>query len=114
MADGGQPVAGGSGANNVTQNQNVIINPAAQNAAAQLAQQILANTNVMLKQEIIKFPKYLGEKVRTLSLRRSSFQESMNVMFPMIGTTQQLLPIFDSVFVVKQKNGSILQSGISN
>jgi len=46
MADGGQPVAGGSGANNVAQNQNIIVNPAAQNAAAQLAQQILANTRI--------------------------------------------------------------------
>jgi hypothetical protein len=64
MADGGQLVAGGSSANNVAQNQNVIVNPVAQNAAAQLAQQILANTNVTLKQEIIKFPKYLGEKVK--------------------------------------------------
>ncbi len=114
MADGGQPVAGGSGANNVAQNQNVIVNPAVQNAAAQLAQQILANTNVTLKQEIVKIFVYFGKKRRTLSLRRNSFQESMNVKFPMIGMTQLLLPIFQSVFVVKQKNGSLLQSGISN
>ncbi len=34
-----QPVAGGSGLNqNLNQNQNVVINPAAQGAAAQLAQ----------------------------------------------------------------------------
>ncbi len=64
MEDGGQPVAGGSGANNVAQNQNVIVNPAAQNAAAQLAQQILVYTNVTLKQEIVKIPKYFGEKVK--------------------------------------------------
>jgi hypothetical protein len=64
MADGGQPVAGGSGANNVAQNQNVMVNPAAQNAAAQLAQQILANTNVTLMQEIIKIPEYFGEKAK--------------------------------------------------
>jgi hypothetical protein len=63
MADT-QPVAGGSGANNVAQKQNVIVNPAAQNAAAQLAQQILANTNVTLKQEIVKIPKYFGEKAK--------------------------------------------------
>ncbi len=50
------PVAGGSGTGRVVQNQNVIIDPAAQNAAAQLGQQILANTNVTLKQEIIKIP----------------------------------------------------------
>jgi len=64
MADGGQPVAGGSGTNNVAQNQNVIVNPAAQNAAAQLAQPILANTNVAVKQEIIKIPKYFGKKAK--------------------------------------------------
>jgi hypothetical protein len=52
------PVAGGSGAGHVVQNQNVIIDPAAQNAAAQLAQRILTNTNVMLKQEIIKLPEF--------------------------------------------------------
>jgi hypothetical protein len=60
-----QPVAGGSGANPNNANnvaQNVIINPAAQNVAAQLAQQILANTNVTLKQEIIKIPEFFGEK----------------------------------------------------
>jgi hypothetical protein len=63
MADP-QPIAGGSGANNVAQKQNVNVNPAAQNAEAQLAQQILANTNVMLKQEIIKIPEYFGKKAK--------------------------------------------------
>jgi hypothetical protein len=68
MADvNNQPVAGGSGANaNNTNNvaQNVVVNPAAQNAAAQLAQQILANTDVTLKQEIIKIPEFFGEKAK--------------------------------------------------
>jgi hypothetical protein len=64
MADQQQPVAGGSGANNVAQNQNVIVNLAAQNAAAQLAQQILANTNVTLQQEIVKIPEYFGEQAK--------------------------------------------------
>jgi hypothetical protein len=57
-----QQVTGGSGAGRIAQNQNVIINPAAQNATAQLAQQILVNTNVTLKQKIIKIPEYFGEK----------------------------------------------------
>jgi hypothetical protein len=57
-----QPVAGGSGAGRMAQNQNVVINPAAQNAAAQLAEQILVNTNVTLKQEIVKIPEYFGKK----------------------------------------------------
>jgi Zn ribbon nucleic-acid-binding protein len=39
-----------------------VVNPAAQPAAAQLAQQILANTNVTLKQEIVKIPEFFGEK----------------------------------------------------
>jgi predicted polyphosphate/ATP-dependent NAD kinase len=56
------PVAGGSGAGHVAQNQNVVVDLAARNPAAQLAQQILANTNVMLKQEIIKIPEFFGEK----------------------------------------------------
>jgi hypothetical protein len=67
MADAPQPVAGGSGINqnqNQNQNQNVVINPAAQGAAAQLAQQILANTNVTLKQEIVKTPEFFGEKAK--------------------------------------------------
>ncbi len=69
MADQ-QPVASGSGNNaqnnaqNQNQNQNIVVNPAAQNAAAQLAQQILANTNVTLKQEIIKIPEFFGEKAK--------------------------------------------------
>jgi hypothetical protein len=63
MADSGQPVADGSG-NNIAQNQNIFVNPAAQNAAAQLAQQILANTNVTLKQEIVKIPEYFCEKAK--------------------------------------------------
>ncbi len=68
--DAPNPVAGGSGTGNnanVAQNnapvqQNVVVNPAAQQAAAQLAQQILANTNVTLKQEIVKIPEFFGEK----------------------------------------------------
>jgi hypothetical protein len=69
MADQ-QPIAGGSGNNaqnnaqNQNQNQNVVVNQAAQKAAAQLAQKILANTNVTLKQEIIKIPEFFGEKAK--------------------------------------------------
>jgi len=67
MADQPQPVAGGSGLNqpqNPIQNQNVVIDPAAQGAAAQLARQILANTNVTLKQEVFKIPEFFGEKTK--------------------------------------------------
>ncbi len=58
--------AGGSGAgrNVPVNNQNVVINANAQNAAAQMAQQILANTNVTLKQELVKIPDFWGEKAK--------------------------------------------------
>jgi hypothetical protein len=66
MADGPDPklVAGGSGVgrNNVVQNQKVIIDLDALNASAQFAQQILANMNVSLKQEVVKIPDFWGEK----------------------------------------------------
>jgi hypothetical protein len=39
----------------------VVVDPAQQNAAAQLAQQILANTNVTLKQEVIKLSEFYGQ-----------------------------------------------------
>ena len=62
------PVAGGSSLNQpqnqVQQNQNIVIDPAAQGAAAQLARQILANTNVTLKQEVFKIPEFFGEKTK--------------------------------------------------
>jgi hypothetical protein len=57
------PIVGGSGQGNViNRQQNIIVDPTAQGAAAQLAQQILANTNVTLKQEIVKIPEFWGEK----------------------------------------------------
>jgi hypothetical protein len=68
MADANnQPVAGGSGANANNANnvaQNIVFNPAAQNTAARLTQQILANMNVTLKQEIVKIPEFFGEKAK--------------------------------------------------
>jgi hypothetical protein len=51
--------------------------PAVQNTAAQLAQQILANTNVMLKQEMVKILDFWGEKgndtIHLQNQRESSF-----------------------------------------
>ncbi len=69
--DAPNPVAGGSGTGNNANvvppvQQNVVVNPTAQQAAAQPAQQILANTNVTLKQEIVKIPEFFGENVKTL------------------------------------------------
>jgi len=66
MADNNAPPAGGSdlGCNKVVQQQNIVVDPAEQNAAAQLAQQILANTNVTLKQEVVKLPKFHREKAK--------------------------------------------------
>jgi hypothetical protein len=58
------PQAGGSGTGRTVpvQAQNVVIDANAQAAAAQMAQQILANTNVTLKQELVKIPDFGGEK----------------------------------------------------
>jgi hypothetical protein len=63
----GKPVAGGSGIgwNNVIQNQNVIIDLAVQNMAAQLAQQIITNTNDALKKEVVKIPEEREKGRRT-------------------------------------------------
>jgi hypothetical protein len=62
MTDNGQAGGSGAGRNVPVNNQNVVIDQNAQNAAAQMAQQILANTNVMLKQELVKIPDFWGEK----------------------------------------------------
>jgi hypothetical protein len=66
MADNNAPPAGGSdlGRNKVVQQQNIVVDPAEHNAAAQLAQQILANTNVTLTQEVVKLPKFHREKAK--------------------------------------------------
>jgi hypothetical protein len=97
------PPAGGSGTGHVVQQQNAIIDPAAQNAAAQLAQQILANTNVTLKQEVVKTPEFFSEKGKdTVNAQECS----------MTGTTPPLLPISDSVSAVKQKFGFLQPSDI--
>ncbi len=53
-----QPGGSGLGCNNVAQ----------QNAAAQLGQQILANTNVTLKQEVIKIPEFNGSMVKNAKI----------------------------------------------
>ncbi len=58
--DGGS----GAGRNVPVNNQNVIIDANAQNAAAQMAQQILANMNVTLIQELVKIPDFWGEKAK--------------------------------------------------
>jgi hypothetical protein len=93
MADNGNdnPQPGGSsiGCNNVVKQQNINFDPTQQNAAAQLAQQILANTNVMLKQ----FRSLLVKKARTLSLHLNSSQEMTNAKSLMTRTTQRHLPI---------------------
>jgi hypothetical protein len=62
MTDNAQAGGSGAGRNVPVNNQNVVINQNAQNVAAQMAQKILANTNVMLKQELVKIPDFWGEK----------------------------------------------------
>jgi hypothetical protein len=56
-----QPGGSGTGRTLPVANQNVVIDANAQ-AAAQMVQQILANTNVTLKQELVKILDFWGEK----------------------------------------------------
>jgi hypothetical protein len=97
MSNTDQP--GGSGAGRTVTNtqQNVVINANAQAAAAQLAQQILANTNVTLKQELVKIPNFWGEKGK----------ESTSVKSPTTGTTPLLTPTSASVSKGKSTNGML-------
>jgi hypothetical protein len=62
MTDNAQAGCSRAGHNVPVNNQNIVIDQAAQNIAAQMAQQILANTNITLKQELVKIPDFWGEK----------------------------------------------------
>ncbi len=62
MSNTDQPRGSGTGCMVANTQQNVIIDANAQAAATQLAQQILTNTNIMLKQELVKIPDFWGEK----------------------------------------------------
>jgi hypothetical protein len=62
MSNTDQPGGSGTGRTVANTQQNVVIDANAQAAAAQMAQQILANTNVTLKQELVKIPDFWGEK----------------------------------------------------
>jgi hypothetical protein len=62
MMDNAQAGGSRAGRNVPVNNQNIVIDQAANNAAAQMAQQILANTNVTLKQELVKIQDFWGEK----------------------------------------------------
>ncbi len=62
MSNQDQPGGSGTGRTVPVNNQNVVIDANAQQAAAQMAQQILANTNVTLKQELVKISDFWGEK----------------------------------------------------
>jgi hypothetical protein len=64
MTDNAQAGGSGAGRNVLVNNQNVVIDANAQNAAAQMVQQILANTNVTLKQELVKILDLWGEKAK--------------------------------------------------
>ena len=52
---------GGGGNNANVHNPLVVADHAAQNAAVQLAQQILNNINITLKKEVIKLPGFYGQ-----------------------------------------------------
>ncbi len=58
MSNTDQPGGSGTGRTVANTQQNIVIDANAQAAAAQMAQQILANTNVTLKQELVKIPDF--------------------------------------------------------
>jgi hypothetical protein len=62
MSNTDQPGGSGTGRTVPNTQQNVVIDANSQAAASQLAQQILAITNVTLKQELVKIPDFWGEK----------------------------------------------------
>jgi hypothetical protein len=62
MSNQDQPGGSGTGRTVPVSNQNVIIDANTQQATAQMAQQILANTNITLKQELVKITDFWGEK----------------------------------------------------
>ncbi len=68
-------------------NQNVIIDANAQAAAAQMAQQILANTNVTLKQELSRSRISGVRRAKIPSRLHNSWPESTNAKWPMTGMT---------------------------
>jgi hypothetical protein len=81
--------------------------------AAHLAQQILAQANVMLKTEVVKL--YGQPNKDTISsMEWSSWPESISVKSPMSGMTLPPSPIFNWCFEAKQTNGSDLLSATSN
>jgi hypothetical protein len=105
------PTPGGSGTGRTVapQAQNVVIDANAQAAAAQMAQQILANTNVTLKQELVKIPDFWGEKGKDTVRLRNSWQECTSVKLQMTGTTRQPMRISASASEEKPTNGLLLK-----
>ena len=100
----GNPTPGGSGTGRTVpvQAQNVVIDANAQAAAAQMAQQILANTNVTLKQELVKIPE---RKAKTRLRLHNLWPGSTNVKSQTTGTTQPPMPISAFVYEEKLTNG---------
>jgi len=92
------PVAGESGTGRVAQQQNVVIDPTAQNAAA--------TPTLHSNKKWLKFPSFSVKKARTLSMLKNSSLASMNAKSQRIGMTLQLSPTSD-FFVVRQKIGSL-------
>ncbi len=95
------PVAGGSGIGR----NNIVIDPAAQNAAAQLTQKFSPTPTLRLNKKWSKFPNFLAKKEKTLSMHRNSSPELMNVKSPMTGTAQPHLRTSGYVFEAKVKTG---------
>ena len=105
MSNTDQPGGSGTGRTVANTQQNVVIDANAQAAAAQLAQQILANTNVTLKQELIKIPDFWGEKGKDTVTATQFMARIEYVKSPMTGTTPLLTPTSASVSKGKPTNG---------
>jgi hypothetical protein len=109
-----QPGGSGTGRTVPVQAQNIVIDANAQAAASQMAQQILANTNVTLKQELIKIPEFWGEKGKDTVTATQFMARIDECQAPMIGTTLQPMPTSAFVSEEKQTNGSHLKLDCSN
>ncbi len=110
MSNTDQPGGSGTGRSVPNTQQNVIIDANAQAAAAKLAQQILANNNVMLKQELVKIPDFWGEKGKDTVTATQFMAGSTSVKSPMTGTTQLHTQISVSVSKGRLMSGSPLKS----
>jgi hypothetical protein len=104
----GDPAVVNTGAGTSGRGNQPIVPPESNNAAAavQLVLQILNNTNVTLKQEVIKLPELFCQA------RKDTISALTNVKSPMIETMSPPMLTFISASEEKQKNG-LLQKPVN-